>query len=40
MWVFTVLEWAGFSVSTFTEGLLSGVALVLSFYCLLKRRGA
>jgi hypothetical protein len=35
---FTAFEVAGFSVSAFTEGLLSGVALVLVLYSLWKRR--
>jgi len=35
---FTAFEVAGFSVSAFAEGLLSGVALVLIFYSLWKRR--
>lgn len=35
---FIVFEVGGFSLSAFTEGLLSGVGLVLVFYSLLKRR--
>jgi hypothetical protein len=37
---FTAFEVAGFSISAFSEGLLSGVALVLVLYSLLKRRRA
>ena len=36
---FTTFEWAGFSVSAFAEGLLSGVALVLILHSLWKNRG-
>lgn len=36
---FTAFELAGFPVSAFSEGLLSGVALVLVLYSLWKRRG-
>jgi pilus assembly protein TadC len=37
---FVSLEVSGFSISAFAEGLLSGVALVLIFYSLWKRRRA
>ena len=37
---FTAFELAGFPVSAFSEGLLSGVALVLVLYSLWKRRKA